>query len=377
MSELTARHLHIISFDIPWPVNYGGVIDVYHKITALHGLGVRIHLHCFEYGRRHAPELEALCESVTYYKRQTGQRHLFMKRPYIAVTRQSEALMGNLMQDDHPILFEGLHTCLPLADERLKNRHKVVRTHNIEHEYYLNLAQVERNLFKRYYFNSEAEKLRKFEKVLRHAQRVAAISLSDTAYLSKLYTNVEHITAFHPNNRVESHIGKGGFCLYHGNLEVGENNQAALHLLRNIFSQTKIPLIIAGNRPSRELRAEAAKLPNVELLVNQSTEAIHDLIRNAHVNVLPTFQATGIKLKLLAALYMGRHCLVNGPMVQNTGLEPICRVEDSDRRYIDAVQELFGREFTATDIAKREQVLLTAFSNKTTAARLYQMLFLS
>jgi hypothetical protein len=298
-----------------------------------------------------------------------------MKKPYIAVTRQSEELMGNLLRDDHPILFEGLHTCFHLSDERLRYRHKVVRTHNIEHEYYMNLSEVERNPFKRYYFNSEANKLREFEQVLRHAQAVAAISQADTNYLSQLYANVHHITAFHPNTAVESATGKGDFCLYHGNLEVGENNQAALYLLRNIFANIDIPLIIAGNRPSRELRSEAARHGNVELRVNQTTEAIHDLIRNAQVNVLPTFQATGIKLKLLAALYMGRHCLVNGFMVENTGLEPLCRVEDSDRRYTDALKDLFDRSFTDEDIKKREQVLLDQFSNRPTAEKLIQLLF--
>lgn len=372
---LTERHLHIVAFDIPWPANYGGVIDVFYKVKALADLGVRIHLHCFEYGRRPAAELEDICESVNYYRRHTGQRHLFMKKPYIVVTRESEELMNNLLLDKHPILYEGLHTCLTLADRRLAGRHKVVRTHNIEHDYYTSLAQVERNPFKRYYFSTEAGKLKRFEKVLANAQGVAAISQADTSYLNTRYSNVRHITAFHPNDAVESKEGKGGFCLYHGNLEVGENNQAALHLVRNIFSRTDLPLIIAGNRPSRELESEAAKHQNVELRVNQSTTSIHDLIRNAQVNVLPTFQATGIKLKLLAALFMGRHCVVNGPMVANTGLEPLCRVEDSDRRFLRAVEDLFERDFTAQDIAKRKDILLSKFSNAATAQRLCDMLF--
>ncbi len=46
------KHLHIISFDIPYPPNYGGVIDVYFKIRTLHELGIKIHLHCFEYPGR-------------------------------------------------------------------------------------------------------------------------------------------------------------------------------------------------------------------------------------------------------------------------------------------------------------------------------------
>ena len=66
------QYLNIIAFNIPWPANYGGIIDVYYKIKALKANGVKIILHCFEYERPHAPILETLCEKVYYYKRNTG-----------------------------------------------------------------------------------------------------------------------------------------------------------------------------------------------------------------------------------------------------------------------------------------------------------------
>jgi hypothetical protein len=51
------KHLHIISFDVPYPANYGGVIDVFYKLKNLHKAGVKIILHCFEYGRGEQKEL--------------------------------------------------------------------------------------------------------------------------------------------------------------------------------------------------------------------------------------------------------------------------------------------------------------------------------
>ena len=55
------QRLHIVSFDVPFPPNYGGVVDVFYKIRALHKLGVKIHLHCFEYGRGEQKELDKYC----------------------------------------------------------------------------------------------------------------------------------------------------------------------------------------------------------------------------------------------------------------------------------------------------------------------------
>ena len=48
---MSDQHLHIISFTIPYPPNYGGAIDVFFKIKALHSYGVQVHLHCFSYDR--------------------------------------------------------------------------------------------------------------------------------------------------------------------------------------------------------------------------------------------------------------------------------------------------------------------------------------
>src|ERR1035438_1105799 len=128
MNNTYSSHLHVVSFDVPYPPSYGGVIDVYFKLKALSEAGVKIHLHCFEYGRAIADELGRICESVNYYKRKNGIQYLFSPLPYIAVTRSNTGLIENLLKDRHPILFEGLHCCYHLGDLRLSDRKKMVRT---------------------------------------------------------------------------------------------------------------------------------------------------------------------------------------------------------------------------------------------------------
>jgi glycosyltransferase involved in cell wall biosynthesis len=218
-------------------------------------------------------------------------------------------------------------------------------------------------------------KLQRFERTICNAQLIAGISKADTTYLDSKYPNVNHISAFHPNDKVEIAEGIGKFCLYHGSLEIGENNEAALHLIRNIFSKIDVPLIIAGNKPSQELKEEVSHHSNIEIRTNLSTDEIHKLIKDAQINVLPTFQATGIKLKLLAALYMGRHCLVNSFMVENTGLESLCRVEDTDKRFTQAVQSLFSEEFNGNSLQKRKEILSQSFCNTVNAKKLHTLIF--
>jgi len=371
---LNSKHLHIISFDIPYPADYGGGIDVFDKIKALQAEGLKIHLHCFEYGRAEALILESFCEKVVYYKRKMNKNLLFNSLPFVVATRSSEKLMENLLQDEHPILFEGLHCCYHLNDARLNNRSMIVRTHNIEHDYYKNLEKVEKSFFKKTYFRIEAKKLERFESVLNKAGYGAAISPSDVKELSKRYKNVRHITAFHPNEKVKIKEGTGEYCLYHGNLEVGENNEAALYLINEVFSKIKTPLIIAGKKPSAELIAAVANYSHIQLKGNIGTGEIDDLIKNAQINVLPTFQATGIKLKLLSALFNGRYCIVNSPMVESTGLEALCSIKDSPEEMIKEIKRLFEKPFEIMEKQKRELILYENFSNTINVKKLIDLL---
>ena len=149
------KHIHIVSFNVPYPPNYGGVIDVYFKIKALVDEGVKVHLHTFHYGRDKSDVLDALCESTHYYPRGKFYQAIYSSVPYIVGSRQSDSLLSNLAADEHPVIFEGLHTCLYLTHPALKHKLKVVRMHNIEWDYYKSLGKVERNFFRKFYFFSE------------------------------------------------------------------------------------------------------------------------------------------------------------------------------------------------------------------------------
>lgn len=356
-------HINIVSFDIPFPPNYGGVMDVYYKIKALTKNGVKIHLHAFKYGRSNSPELEELCEEVFYYPRKSFGNILNMKLPYIVKTRRSKKLLRNLENNEFPILFEGLHCSYYLNEASLKKRLKIVRMHNIEYLYYMHLAKVEKNIFKRYYFNIEAARLKNYQQTLSQADYIAAISPADQIILNLKHNNSFYLPVFHPNEKVISPAACGDYLLYHGNLGVGENNEAAIFLIRKVFSKITFPCIIAGSRPSKELRALAKMYPHIKL-INPELNEIYELIKNAQINILPTFQDTGIKLKLLNALYLGRYCLVNTKMVKDTGLDHLCLVAHKKSEFIKLINEYFIKEFDSNSKTVRMQYLEKEFSNE-------------
>jgi len=372
------KHLHIISFDIPYPPNYGGVIDVFYKIRTLHKLGIKVHLHCFEYpGRDRTKELNSFCEEVNYYPRKLGLRSAFSFKPYIVSSRKSDELIANLLKDKHPILFEGLHSCYYLDDPRLKDRFKIYRESNIEHRYYFNLFKVDANLKNRLYFLSASGKLFLYQKVLRHANLMLAVSQHDTEYLREHFPGREiyHLPSFHANESVSILPGKGDYALYHGNIEVPENEYAATFLITKVFNGIDIPLVIAGMKPRERFRRLAESYKNVILSANPDDEKMFDLIRNAQVNILVTFQATGLKLKLLNTLYNGRYCLVNDAMTKGTSLEHLCENGNTAEELRSKLYELFGKEFEKEEISYRSEHLKELYDNTLNGQKMIGLIF--
>ena len=85
------------------------------------------------------------------------------------------------------------------------------------------------------------------------------------------------------------------------------------------------------------------------------------LIENAHVVLLSAFQATGIKLKLIKSLCMGRHCLVNKTMVNDTFLEGLCH--QSDDNWYQKTKSLMSVPFTEVEIKNRNKILHKHYNN--------------
>ncbi|MCC6817450.1 MAG: glycosyltransferase [Bacteroidia bacterium] len=364
------KTLHIVAFDVPFPADYGGVIDIYHKIRTLNKLGIGIILHCFQYGRPDAPELNSICKKVYYYKRSKYKNPFIGETPYIVSTRNHEELLINLCKDQHPIIFEGLHCTYFLNHEKLSKRIRLVRNHNIEHDYYKNLEKVENNYFKKYFFRNESDKLKSYEKHLKSATKILAISPPDHQYLNKKYHNSMLVPAFHANDQASIQTGKGKFILYHGNLGVGENNFAALFLINEVFSKLKMPCIIAGSHPSDELIKACQKYAHIQLIDNWSNAEIMEAISNAQINVLPTFQGTGIKLKLLNALYCGRFCIANELMIHNTTLENACILADKGEEMVEKIKHYWQEKFTENDLQNRVKILSESLFDNEKNARL-------
>lgn len=373
--KFSDKHIHLVSFDVPWPADYGGVIDVFGKLKAMHALGVKVHLHCFQYGRKEPDVLTNFSNTVHYYQRNESRTLLFNRLPYIVISRANEELLVKLAADDFPILFEGLHTSYFLSDPSIQHKSRIVRAHNIEHDYYKQLARHERNFARRYFFNAESSKLLKYEKVLANATAIAAISEKENIHFNHQYQNSFLLPAFHLHDKVNSRPGKGEFALYHANLSVNDNVEAAEFLMNEVFKELNIPLIIAGQNPTDEVKELFTKPSIHKLIADPSAEQMEELVSNAHVQVLPAFSISGIRLKLLHSLFNGRFCLVNPMMTANTGLESLCIHAETAEDFKKRISEIFRIELKQAEIDRRQLLLNELYSNNKNAEILLNNLF--
>jgi len=281
-------------------------------------------------------------------------------------------LLENLKTNSYPILFEGIHTCGFLDHSGLAGRKKIIRMHNVEHHYYRELAAATRNLTRKLYYFTESLKLRRFEKNVRYASGIAVISPNDHSYFNNRHENVTLVPAFHPFDEMRTSPGEGDYFLYHGNLSVEENQLAVDYLLDKVMGFTDVKFVIAGMNPSEKLIRKADRLPRVKLISNPSEERMEKLINEAHCCIIPTFQDTGLKLKLLYSLFAGRHVICNSEMAANTSLESLCHVAENAEHIVNLVKKIKEREFTAQNAEERKEKL-NIFTNQINGKKLIEI----
>lgn len=366
------RKLHIVCHDVPYPPDYGGVFDLYYKIRTLHEAGIKILLHCFTSGREEQPILKTICEEVNYYQRRTGHKGFSHQLPYIVCSRSSPELLERLLQDEYPILLEGVHCTYLTQDDRFASRKILLRLHNVESVYYKQLANSSNSWFKKLYYLWESAILKKYERRIASGWPVLAVTQSDADMAAVTYQskNITVIPVFLPFQNIESPQGTGCYCLYHGNLSVDENERAAIWLLENVFNDLSIPFLVAGKNPGPKLQRAVSRCKNCCIVPDPSDQELKDIISKAQIHVIPSFNRTGIKLKLLNALFNGRHCVVNAEAVEGTGLQEVCHQAEGADEFKMVIENLYGRPFTFLDLQSRREKLLSRYDNQQSASLL-------
>jgi hypothetical protein len=361
MENPKAQHLHVVVFDVPFPPDYGGAMDVYYRLKALKDSGIQLQLHVFDYGRGKPVELERLGD-VHYYPRKRVLRYLFNRRPFIVTSRMNKELLERLKKDQHPILFEGIHTTWYLEDSDIRKRLTMVRMHNIEHDYYKGLMK-HANGLKKLFFWWESIKLKKYEAIIQYATCVLAIKSSDAAHFERHNKHTLVVPASLPMEGMNATIEKTApFALFHGNLSVTENERGAKWLINVLNSALTedFPLIIAGKNPSDNLQ-KYADGKKVKIVKNPEEKEMNRLISSAHIHTLYSEVNSGTKLKFLSSLSANGHVLVNSGISGDVEKNEHFFSAESPESYLHTFRSLMHKEIREIDIQERRAWLENTF----------------
>ncbi|WP_346238530.1 glycosyltransferase family 4 protein [Niabella insulamsoli] len=362
------KYLHIVCLDAPCPANCGGSIDMLNRIKAFHQKGIRIHLHYFNFSDKCcAAELSRYCETVQSYAKKDPLGCVSLNTPGFVSARCNEKLIENLNKDNHPVLLEGLHTTGILNSIHKGDRRICVRMHNEESVYYRELARNTINPVKKTYYIAESLLTKKYTPTLPDDCMYACVTDDDkNSFAEQGFPNVQVIPPFPSWQEVDCPTGVGSLCLFHGNLAVPATEKAALWLLSNVFNKVRIPFVIAGKNPTRSIQKAADLCQNTCLVSNPCESEMEDLVQKAHINILPCFHKnrTGIRMKLLHALYKGRHCITTPAMVEGTGLEAACHIGNNSNALASIISQLYYLPFEEEEVKLRKRLLEDTYNNE-------------
>jgi glycosyltransferase involved in cell wall biosynthesis len=302
---------------------------------------------------------------------------LSFRVPYIVSSRINSLLRKNLLKDEYPILLEGIHCSYLLNDAAFANRKIGVRVHNVEFIYYRQLHRTAVGIFKKMYYLFECKLLKKYEFKIAKKARLLTLTQEDAHIYRRVLgaRDVSYFPMVIPFSQINIPEGLGYFCLYHGNLSVPENEKAACWLAEKVFLGLDIPFVVAGKGPSDRLKKIMSDCKQSKLIQDPSNEELNDLISDAQINVLPSFNSTGVKLKLLNALFNGRHCVVNAAMGCASETIMLCHIADDPIEFKNLIKKLFSNPLSEKEIRTRQEVLQSVYDNITNSQYLVQWLY--
>lgn len=109
----------------------------------------------------------------------------------------------------------------------------------------------------------------------------------------------------------EKYIKKKKQVIFTGSLDMEANIEAGLFLVENykkILEKKRLKLVLAGRNPNNKLIKKIKELKieaKIELIANPTKEEMEILLRESLIYISPVFEGSGMKTKVIEALFYG------------------------------------------------------------------------
>ena len=133
--------------------------------------------------------------------------------------------------------------------------------------------------------------------------------------------------------------------------------KAALFLV-DVFKSMPYPLVIAGQSKDKKLLSKIDQYKNISFMPIEDNHQLLELFHRAHVNVLYSFNNSGVKLKLINSLFQSRYVIANNNIIQGSGLDSICIIANDKKEIMHQLLKTMDKDFTKEEIIRRKETLL-------------------
>jgi len=379
----------VLTPNLPYPLNNGGLIRVYHLIVNL-GKEHDITVICKEpdnekqtYGLNVLRNAGITIETVpiainqkAHLKRFYQLLSLFSKRPYQFKQYYSTAMQKKI--DKHlkeysydALLVEFSQMGYYTLDTDIPS---LVDQHNVEYEIMRRTYETEQNWLRKYlaynewkkYHHQEIENCKKFSACVTTSRRDAEILQERAPELHcHVVPNGVDSTFFTPNEASGSPVEDGNMILFTGTISYYPNVEGILWFYKSIWpliieKRPQTVFCIAGKSPSAEVQAIADTDESV--IVTGLVDDMRDYYNRASVVVVPLRVGGGTRLKILEAMSMSKAIVstsIGAEGIEHTNGTNIS-IKSSPQEFSDAVVEILNDSVLRKELGRNARDLIDA-----------------
>ena len=320
----------LVAKKFPYPLKEGEPIAINYLARSLSAMGCEVDLlvlntskHYFE--PENLPPNDNFFNEIhsvrvdNHIRLGSALRSLLSGKSYILDRFKSSALEGKLEELLHSKRYDVVQLetiylahCLPVIRKQ-PNLVASLRAHNVEHEIWERVASTTTNLLKKWYLKNQNRHLRSFEiEHLNQFDMLLAITARDLDAFRALGYRNKGVVVPVGINLVDYPVDHqqvsdtNSFCFI-GALDWMPNQHGVVWFLEKVWKKMRkkhpeASFHIAGKNTPAWLRTKAGKLASVHGEVPDAK----DFIRRHPVLVAPLFSGSGIKVKVLEGMALGR-----------------------------------------------------------------------
>ena len=322
-------------WELPYPPNQGGRVDSWRRVEALHKQGVAIQLICWAYEDLPPADMAVVLGTVDALRVITIRRDIYFRLrklvflyryPLMAAVRKLSFDEFRVVSHEvamfspELIFLDGIHGgVLGISLSKNLSLPLVVRSHNIEHQYYRALYSSASGIRAKIKLGLSLLNLKRHEfNVLSKSSLFLDISVADLKYwdtqglkngkwLPTFYSFGTRFESPSKSNALAPKTPTYDICFL-GNLNSPNNVEGIRWLIYEVFpivisELQDVKLLLAGSNPNDDIKKMCKEVPGLYLHANPAD--VNTVYRDSCVLVNPVLRGSGVNVKSIEMLLTG------------------------------------------------------------------------